>query len=65
MLFSNRFRNALCATHTRSLLPMVTANIYSDLYDSELDTVATNLDRMHENSASPTGQEPDTRLENP
>ena len=40
---------------------MVTANIYSDLYDSELDTVATNLDRMHENNASPTGQEPDTR----
>ena len=27
---------------------MVTANIYSDLYDSELDTMATNLDRMHE-----------------
>ena len=41
--------------------PVVTANIYSDLYDSELDTVATNLDRMHENSAFPTGQEPDTR----
>ena len=40
--------------------PVVTANIYSDLYDSELDTVATNLDRMHENSAFPTGQEPDT-----
>ena len=34
--------------------PVVTANIYSDLYDSELDTVATNLDRMHENSAFPT-----------
>jgi hypothetical protein len=29
------------------------------LRDSELDTVATNLDRMHENSAFPTGQEPD------
>ena len=41
--------------------PVVTANIYSDLYDSELDTVATNLDRMHENNASPTGQEPDTK----
>ena len=40
--------------------PVVTANIYSDLYDSELDTVATNLDRMHENSAFPAGQEPDT-----
>ena len=29
------------------------------LRDSELDTVATNLDRVHENSAFPTGQEPD------
>lgn len=27
--------------------PVVTANIYSDLYDSELDTVATSLDRMY------------------
>jgi integrase len=44
--------------------PVVTANIYSDLYDSELDTVATNLDRMHENSAVPTGQIPDT-IEDP
>jgi integrase len=40
--------------------PVVTTNISSDLYDSELNTVATNLDRMHENSAFPTGQEPDT-----
>ena len=30
-----------------------------DLYDSELETVATN--RMQENSAFPTGQEPDTK----
>ena len=37
--------------------PVVTANIYCDLYDSELDTVATNLDRMHENNALPTGQD--------
>jgi hypothetical protein len=35
--------------------------IYSDLYDSELDTVATNLDGMHENSAFPTGQIPDKK----
>ena len=41
--------------------PVVTANIYSDLYDSELNSVATNLDRIHENSAFPTGQEPDTK----
>ena len=44
--------------------PVVTANIYSDLYDSELDTVATNLDRMHETGAVATGQKPDT-LKNP
>jgi integrase len=41
--------------------PTVTANNYSDLYDDELDHVATNLDQLHatESHTPKTGQEPD------
>jgi len=41
--------------------PTVTANIYSDLYADELDTVATNLDRLGApDLASSDGHRPDT-----
>jgi integrase len=41
--------------------PTVTANIYSDLYADELDTVATNLDRLGTpHAASSDGHGPDT-----
>lgn len=41
--------------------PTVTANIYSDLYADELDTVAMNLDRLGApNLASWDGHRPDT-----